>query len=199
MYRQWPGIYPVPPVPPYMSPNLVPVAPRYARVKDLGLQNQMYRALNDRYAHGAVWDMNPEGPVWDLDPRPRRFRSEFPPAPDEWLEALEMLEDDDDDDRGSASYGDDKPKPFQKFKEAVFKLAQKKEAGAGAGVVDKAKQEVEKAKRQVQDLVSPRPQPPIIIHTPAQERQDHTTAILTAAGVAAAAFGAGWYLGSRSR
>jgi hypothetical protein len=189
-----------------MSPNYLPVAPRYARTKDLGLQNQMRRALNDRYMHGAVWDMNPHGAVWDLDPRPQpRYRSEFPPAPDEWLEALEMLELEDDeegDNYGSASYGEDAPekkKPFQKFKEAVFKLAQKKEAGAGAGVVEKAKEEVKKAREQVQELVAPRPQPPIIIHTPAQERQDTTKTILVAAGVAAAAFGAGWYLGSRSR
>jgi len=192
MHRHWPGIHPVPPVSPYLSPNHLP-SPRFARAKDLGLQNQMRRVWNDRYVHGSVYDLNPLGPVWDLDPRPRQFESEFPPAPNDWSEFLEMLDEDEDEDRGSFSrYGEDAPKGLQKLKQAVFDIVRKKDAGAPSKVADLAA----KAKQEVRQLVAPQQQPPIIIHTPAQEHQETAKTVAIGAAIAIAAFGAGWYAGS---
>jgi len=190
-YRHWPGITPVSPVTPYMSPNFLPTAGRYARQKDLGLQIQMERAWNDRYANGTVWDDNPNGAVWDLDPRPQRFESEFPPAPDTydaidaWLDADEELL------RGVFGSAADAPQThkspgLQKFKEAVFDLVKKKPGGP-----------VEQAQAKVQQLLAPAPQPPLIVQTPAQQQADMTKTVLGAVAVGLAAFGAGYVVGSK--
>lgn len=186
--NNWPGITRVSPVTPYMSPNFLPTAGRYARSKDLGLQIQMERAWNDRYANGTVWDDNPNGAVWDLDPRPQRFESEFPPAPeydalDAWLDADDALY------RGvfgSAAEAPERKKSpdLQKFKEAVFDLVKKKGP-------------LEKAQAEVREALAPAPQPPLIIQTPAQQQADTTKTILAAGGFALAAFGVGYVVGSK--
>jgi hypothetical protein len=182
-----------------MSPNFLPTAGRFARAKDIGFQNQMRRALDDRYYHGAVWDDNPNGAVWDLDPRPQRFRSEFPSAPDTydaidaWLEADEALFE---GLFGSAAEAPkEKGQGLQKFKEAVFDLVKKKPQGPGAQI----KEEAERMLAQAERLLSPPPRPPLLIQTPAQQQADTTKAVVAAGAVALVALGIGYALGSRTR
>ena len=197
--RYWPDITPVSPVSPYMSPNFLPTAGRFARGKDIGFQVQMRRALDDRYAHGAVWDDNPDGAVWDLDPRPRRFASQFPPAPDTYDEIDAWLDADAALFEGvfgsAAEASSEKGQGLQKFKEAVFDLVKKKPQGPGAQV----KEGLEQARAQAERLLSPPPQPPLLIQTPAQHQADTTKAVVAAGAVALVALGIGYALGSRAR
>ena len=189
----WPGIYPVPPVTPYMSPNFVPTA-GYGRPKDLGFQRQMRRAWNDRYLHGAVWDDNPHGAVWDLYPPPQQFQSEFPPAPDTeeaidaWLDADEELF------RGvfgSADAAPTAPAPsgkidLAKFKEAVFNLVKKTPDSP-----------VDQAKQALQNALQPRQQPPLIVQTPAEKHNDTMKTVAVAGAITLTALGIGFAVGRK--
>jgi hypothetical protein len=164
------------------------------RQKDRLLLETTQMAIADRWGLGSVYDLNPNGAVYDFYPRPQNAESRwFPEAPVSQF-------DNEDDDRdlfedilgpdeatrlfGSAATEPPKKKTMNERVEEIKRVLGPKQSAAVSSV---------------QNLLAPKPQPPVIITTPRQQAEDRTGEMVVVGLGLFAAFGAGFFLGQRNR
>jgi hypothetical protein len=163
------------------------------RQKDRLLLETTQMAIADRWGLGSVYDLNPNGAVYDFYPRPQNAESRwFPEAP------VSQFDNEDDDrdlfedilgpDEATRLFGSAATVPPKKTMnervEEIKKVLGPKQSAAVSSV---------------QNLLAPKPQPPVIITTPRQQTEERTGEMVVVGLGLFAAFGAGFFLGQRNR
>jgi hypothetical protein len=190
---------PAPKAPAWSSPVFVPTVHMgpAVRQKDRLLLETTQMAIADRWGLGSVYDLNPNGAVYDFYPRPQNAESRwFPEAPvsqiyNEGDDDRDLFEDILGPDEAQRLFGSAAVEPPKRPKKTMEQRVEEIKAVLGP--------KQRSAVSSVQNLLAPKPQPPVIITTSKQEAQERTGEMVVVGLGLFAAFGAGFFLGQRNR